>query len=173
MARLLIKPWPLVNRRFDGSEIAPETANPNAVRETERVARSPKSSQQVTEIVSRCIADGLCGLFHAGAAAQVGFDLKLRAAAEASAVDLQILHDPLHIVARLGEWNELNPVDRIDLGIARIAIALDPFLDAAAAGVVGGKGHDVGTAIVLEQSAEFGGAKGRVVDRIILQPGEI
>ena len=52
----------------------------------------------------------------------------LRAAAEAGAIDLQVLHDPLHVVARLRERNALDPVDRVDLGIARIAVALDPFL---------------------------------------------
>ena len=67
-------------------------------------------------------------LFHAaGAAAQIGLDLQPRAAAEAGAVDLKVLHDPLHVVARLGERDQLDPVDRVDLGIARIAVALDPF----------------------------------------------
>src|SRR3954453_5416708 len=79
-------------------------------------------------------------LFDAGAAAQVSLDLQPRAAAESGAVDLQVLHDPLHIVARLGEGNQLDPVDGVDLGVPRIAIALDPFLHAAAAGIVRGKG---------------------------------
>jgi hypothetical protein len=35
-----------------------------------------------------------------------------------------------------------DPVDRVDFGIARIAVAIDPFFDAAAAGIVGRKGHD-------------------------------
>jgi hypothetical protein len=42
-------------------------------------------------------------LFDAAAAAQVGIDLKPRAAAEAGTVDLQILQDPLHVIPRLGE----------------------------------------------------------------------
>src|SRR6202012_2229651 len=69
------------------------------------------------------------------AAMQVGFDLKPCAAAEAGAIDLQILHDPLHVVTGLGERNLFNPVDRVDLGIARIAVAIDPLLHAAAAGI--------------------------------------
>ena len=76
----------------------------------------------------------------AGAAMQVSFDLKLGPAAEPRAIDLQILHDPLHVVPRLGERDLLDPIDRVDLGIARIAVTLDPFLDAAAAGIVAGKG---------------------------------
>jgi hypothetical protein len=83
---------------------------------------------------------------------QVGFDLEPGPAAEPRAIDLQVLHDPLHVVPRLGERDQLDPVDRVDLGIARIAVALDPFLDAAAAGIVAGKGQDVGAAIVLEQA---------------------
>lgn len=35
-----------------------------------------------------------------------------------------------------------DPVDRVDFGIARIAVAIDPFFDAAAAGIAGRKGHD-------------------------------
>jgi hypothetical protein len=44
------------------------------------------------------------------------------------------LHDPLHVIAGLGKRDQLDPVDRVDLEIARIAIALDSFFDAAAAG---------------------------------------
>src|SRR6266446_7501571 len=54
------------------------------------------------------------------------------AGAEARAVDLQILHDPLDVVARLGERDALDPVDGIDLGIARIAVLCHPLLDSAA-----------------------------------------
>ena len=90
-------------------------------------------------------------LLDAGAAMQVSFDLKLGPAAEPRAIDLQILHDPLHVVPRLGERDLLDPIDRVDLGIARIAVTLDPFLDAAAAGIVAAKGQDVGAAVVLEQ----------------------
>ena len=104
---------------------------------------------------------------------QVGFDLELGPAAEPRAIDLQVLHDPLHVVARLGERDLLDPVDRVDLGIARIAVTLDPFLDAAAAGIVAGEGQDVGAAVVLEQAAEFGGAKRGVVDRVGLHPVEV
>jgi hypothetical protein len=49
---------------------------------------------------------------------------------------LQILHDPLHVVAGLGKRNLFNPVD---LEIALIAVAIDPFFDAAAPGIVGRK----------------------------------
>src|SRR5260370_29219976 len=45
------------------------------------------------------------------------------AGAEPGAVDLQILHDPLDVGARLAEPDALDPVDRIDLGIARIAFS--------------------------------------------------
>ena len=71
-------------------------------------------------------------LFHAGAAVQVGLDLQPRSAAESRAIDLQILHDPLHVIAGLGERDQLDPVDRVGLGIARIAITLDPSFDATA-----------------------------------------
>src|SRR5262249_20322462 len=89
------------------------------------------------------------------AAMQVGLDLQPRAAAKSGTVDLQVLHDPLHIVAGLRERNQLDPIDRIDLGIPRIAVAVDPFLQTAAAGIVGGKGHDVGAAEILEQTTEL------------------
>jgi len=34
---------------------------------------------------------------------------------EAPAVDLQVLHYTLHVVAGLSEWDALDPVDRVDL----------------------------------------------------------
>src|SRR5262249_54192587 len=34
---------------------------------------------------------------------------------EALPVDLQILHHPLDVIARLREWNALDPVHRVDL----------------------------------------------------------
>ena len=94
-----------------------------------------------------------------GAAMQIGLDLKPRAASKPCPVDLQVLHDPLHVVPRLGERDLFDPVDRVDFGIAWIAIALDPFFHAAAAGIIGGESQDVGAAVVLDQPAEFGGAK--------------
>ena len=107
------------------------------------------------------------------AAVQVGLDLQPRPAAEARAIDLQILDDPLHVVPGLGERDQFDPVDGVDLGIARVAVTLDPLFDAAAPGIVGGKGHDVGAAVILDQAAEFGRAKCRIVDRVGLQPAEV
>lgn len=78
---------------------------------------------------------------------QVGFDLQLGPTAEPRAVDLHVLHDTLNIVPRLGGRDLLDPVDRIDLWIARVAIALDPF-DAVVAGIVAGESQ-VGAAATL------------------------
>src|SRR5262245_63863212 len=73
------------------------------------------------------------------AAAHVSLDGESVVAVEAHPVDRHVLHHPLHVVAGLRERDELDPVDRVDLRVARIAIALQPFLDAAAAGVVAGE----------------------------------
>src|SRR3954452_24668870 len=75
---------------------------------------------------------------------QGGFGLETGPAAEPRAIDLQVLHDPLHVIPRLGERYLFDPIDRVDLGIARVAVTLDPFLDAAATGIVAGEGQDVG-----------------------------
>src|SRR5450631_198022 len=64
-------------------------------------------------------------LFDAGAAVQIGLDLQPGSAAEPETIDLQILHDPLHVIAGLGERDQFDPVDRIDLGVAGIAITVD------------------------------------------------
>jgi hypothetical protein len=72
---------------------------------------------------------------------QVGLDLQPRSAAEACPIDLQILHDPLHVISCFGEGDQFDPVDHVDFWIARIAVTVDPFLHAAAPGIVGGKGH--------------------------------
>ena len=100
------------------------------------------------------------------AAMQVGFDLQPRPTAESRSVALQVFHDPLHIVARLGERDVFDPVDRVDLGIARMAVTLDPLFDAAAAGIVSGEGPEVGAAVVF-QPPELGGAARLVVEQPI------
>src|ERR1700733_2462856 len=61
------------------------------------------------------------GTLHVGPAVQIGFDGG-DAGAETQAVDLKILHDALHVIARLGDRNALHPVDFVDVGIARIAM---------------------------------------------------
>ena len=40
------------------------------------------------------------------------------ASAQARAINLQVLHNTLNIIARLGDWNALHPIDCIDLGIS-------------------------------------------------------
>ena len=77
---------------------------------------------------------------------------------EADTIDLQILHHTLDIVARFGKWDALNPVNRVDFGIAWIAMQRHRLFDPASPGVVGGKCQDVGAAIVLKQRSDFAGA---------------
>src|ERR1700749_2685478 len=98
------------------------------------------------------------GLVGGGAAAQIGLDHQAGAAAEPSAIDLNVLDDALHVVARLGERDALDPIDRVDLGIAGIAVALDPFLDPAAARIVAGEGEDEGAVVARDVVAQLGGA---------------
>src|SRR4051812_21126682 len=85
-------------------------------------------------------------------------------------IDLQVFHDALDVIARFSKWNAFYPIDRIHVGIARVAILLRPLLDATAARIVAGEGHDVRTLILLQQCAEFGRAHLRVVDRIVDHP---
>src|SRR5262249_2744540 len=66
-----------------------------------------------------------------------------RLAAEECAIDLQVLHHALHIVAGFHEWDSLDPIDGIDLRIARIAEPLDPLPHAPAPGIVGRERQDV------------------------------
>src|SRR2546427_7099186 len=98
---------------------------------------------------------GETGSIRDGAAVEVRLDHQPRSAPEPDAIDLQILHHPLDVVARLGERDALDPIDRVDGRIARIAVALEPFLDPALAGVVGGERQDVGAAINLEKFPEL------------------
>jgi hypothetical protein len=66
---------------------------------------------------------------------QVGF-YRRGSIAKAPAVDLQVLHDALDVVARFGKGNALNPIDGVDLGIARIAVLCHPLLNSAAARII-------------------------------------
>ena len=90
-------------------------------------------------------------LIRVGPPSQVCVDLQFRATPEAHAVDLKVLEHSLDIVACLGERNALDPVDRVDLGIARVAIPGDPVLDPSASGIVAGDRENVGAAIDCRQ----------------------
>ena len=72
------------------------------------------------------------------------------AAGEARLIDLQILHYALDVVARLRKRNAFDPVDRVDPGIARIAILCDPFFHASASGIVAGEDQEIGAAVVVK-----------------------
>jgi hypothetical protein len=85
---------------------------------------------------------------------------------KARAIGLKILHYALHVVTGLGEGDALNPVDGIDAGIARVAVLRYPLLNPAASGIVAGERQDVGTAVLLEQGRDLGGAHLGVVDRV-------
>src|SRR5262245_22947390 len=93
-----------------------------------------------------------CGVSLArGPALEVGFDHELAAATEARAVDLQVLHDARDIIAGLGDRDPLDPVHRIDMRIARIAVSGDPLFHAATPGVVAGESKDIGAVVAAEQ----------------------
>src|SRR3977135_2311141 len=67
-------------------------------------------------------------------APQVGVDGERRVIAEARTVELHVLHHALHVVAGFHERDALDPVDGIDLRVARIAELRDPLLHATAPG---------------------------------------
>src|ERR1700730_13385462 len=88
------------------------------------------------------------------------------AVAKPPTVDREVLHDSLDIIACLGEGNPLNPIDGVDLGIARITVLCHPLLNPAAARIVSRKGQNEGAAIVLEECGNFSSAHLRIVDRV-------
>src|ERR1700691_6096935 len=80
------------------------------------------------------------------ASPQVGLNQKPRIVSEPSAVDLHVLNDPLYVVPRLGDGNALDPVDRIDFRIARIAVLLATIPRPARTGVISDKCQHVRSA---------------------------
>src|SRR6516225_1887763 len=102
-------------------------------------------------------------------AMQVGLDQELRAAAETDAVDLEIFQHALDVIARFGERDALDPVDRIDLRIAGIPIFRNPFLYASAASVVAGESENMRAAIVGVEIAELGRPQLHVVGLVAEQ----
>src|ERR1700722_677427 len=93
-----------------------------------------------------------------GAPVEVGLDHETRPATQTDPVDLQILEHAFHVIARLRKWDAFDPIDRIDLGIARITVARNPFPYASAPGIVPGEGQDIGAPVALEQVAKLRGA---------------
>src|SRR3546814_3689840 len=71
------------------------------------------------------------------------------------AVDDETLEDALDVVAGFAEGDALDPVDRIDSRVTRIAVMLDPVSRAAWPGVVGGQRQDVGAAELTQQLLEI------------------
>ena len=67
-----------------------------------------------------------------GPAAQIRLDHQPRADAELGPIDLHVLQHALHVIARLRKRNALDPVDRIDIGVARISAAAPPRTDRTA-----------------------------------------
>src|SRR4051794_4991898 len=99
--------------------------------------RSPGTRELVTP-------EALWQSLGGGAAAQIGLDQEARTAAELRAIDLHVLEHALDVVARLGEWDAFDPVDRVDIRVARIAILFDPLPRAAASRIVGDERKNVG-----------------------------
>src|SRR6266487_5069687 len=92
---------------------------------------------------------------------------------ESRPVNLQIFDYPLNIIACFREWDAFDPVDRINMGISRIAVLGDPFLHAAAPRIVAGKDQDKRAAVVSHQSRELGRPHLGVVDGIANEAGPI
>ena len=59
---------------------------------------------------------------------------------------MDVFENAHDVIARFGEGDALDPVDRIDIGIARIAIFGDPFISPPPPGIIGGKGQYIGAA---------------------------
>jgi hypothetical protein len=82
---------------------------------------------------------------------------------------LHVLQHALDVLARLGDRNTLDPVDRIDFWIARIAVLRDPVPGPAAADIVGNERQNVGAAVEIEVVAELGRAELGIVGGIVGQ----
>jgi hypothetical protein len=79
------------------------------------------------------------------------------------------LDNALDVIAGFGKRDAFDPVYRIDLGIAGIAVTLNPFLDPAAAGIVAGKCEHIRAVVVGDVVGEASSADLNVVDRVAQQ----
>src|SRR6516165_2235686 len=77
------------------------------------------------------------------AAAQVGLDQKPGIVLHQRAIDLHIFEHALYVIACLGNRYALDPIDRINPRIARVAVLLDPLARAPWAGIIGNESQDV------------------------------
>src|SRR3990170_121741 len=80
---------------------------------------------------------------------------RLLGARQPRAVKLERLHDLHHVLPGLGEGDALDPVDGIDLRIARVAEGLDPFGDTASARIIGGKRQEIGAVVAVDEIAQM------------------
>src|ERR1700727_2242595 len=76
---------------------------------------------------------------------------------QARTVDLQILQNALDIIAGFARRNFLDPVDGIDIGVARIADLPHPFAYTMRAGIITGQSEDIGSVervdLILDEGA--------------------
>ena len=91
---------------------------------------------------------------------------------ETRAVDLQVFQHALDIVAGLREGDALDPVDRVDIGIARIAVILDPAAGAVGAGIIGGQRENVGAVELVHHLGQMMHAQREIIVQIVGQPVE-
>ena len=68
--------------------------------------------------------------------------LRLQRFAPAGLVRELVLQDPHHVVARLIERNRFDPIDDVDLRVARVAVRGYPAKEARLADVVARNGED-------------------------------
>ena len=62
--------------------------------------------------------------------------------AQADRICVQVFHNPLNVIPRFSQWDALHPIDRVNFGIAWVAVLGHPFPDSTAAGVVPRERHN-------------------------------
>ena len=91
---------------------------------------------------------------------------------QSRAIDLHVFQHALNVIARFREGDAFNPVDRIDIGIAGIAVILDPLIGAVRPGIIGHQGKDIGAVILVDDLFEMVHAEREIIVAIIGQPVE-
>ncbi len=79
----------------------------------------------------------------------------------------------MHVVARFLEWDLVNPVDRVDAGIAGVAELAQPLACAPGAGIVARQSKDIAARHIVHPVADIGTRQHGVVRRIVHQALDI
>ena len=98
---------------------------------------------------------------------------RIRSVAEAGTIHLNVRKHLSYIVARFGDRYAFDPVDRIDIRIARVAVFANPLARSSRPRIVPSETEHVGTAEVVQPVGDIGRGYHHIILGVREQPRDL